>query len=78
MVLKHPAQKRNISLHTSGVELVNVYIFTLNSKKKIRRKKEIRTLMQWNLSYICYSSNENVDGRVIWMCNYFVDTPNSC
>lgn len=45
MVLKHPAQKRNISLHTSGVELVHVYILTLNSKK-IRRKKEIRTLMQ--------------------------------
>lgn len=34
MMLKHPAQKRNISLHTSGVELVHVYILTLNSKKK--------------------------------------------
>lgn len=42
MVLKHPAQKRNISLHTSGVELVHVYILTLNSKKK-KKKKERNT-----------------------------------
>lgn len=43
MVLKHPAQKRNISLHTSGVELVHVhvYILTLNSKKN--KKKERNT-----------------------------------
>lgn len=41
MVLKHTAQKRNISLHTSGVELVHVYILTLNSKRN--KKKERNT-----------------------------------
>lgn len=44
MVLKHPAQKRNISLHTSGVELVHVYIYiNIKLKKKKNKKKERNT-----------------------------------